>query len=329
MAGVYNQSISRAASGSDPLVPEPVSNMIIQELPKASAALSLMNKTVLGTKTMRLPVLDVLPVAYFVGGDIGMKQTTDLAWKNVTLVVEELAAIVPVPEAYLADADVPIWEQVQPRMVEALGAAIDAAVFWGVGKPNTWGTDIYTAATASGNTVKNGFLDAAASEAAADFGQTTAALGDLMAQTGYTVNGFAARPGMDWQLAGMRSAQGVPIYQQNMEDATSGRLYGRQLVMPDNGSWDATKAQLIAGDWNKAIIGLRQDITWKVFDTGVISNDSGVVLLNLMQQDAIALRVVMRLAYAVANPVTIMQPAETIDGAGGTVMRFPFGLIAS
>lgn len=329
MAGVYNQSISRAASGSDPLIPEPVSNMIIQELPRASAALSLMNKTVLGTKTMRLPVLDVLPVAYFVGGDIGMKQTTDLAWKNVTLVVEELAAIVPVPEAYLADADVPIWEQVQPRMVEALGAAIDAAVFWGVGKPNTWGTDIYTAANASGNVIKNGFLDGAATEAAADFGQTTAALGDLMAQTGYTVNGFAARPGMDWQLAGMRSAQGIPIYQQNMEDATSGRLYGRNLVMPDNGSWDATKAQLIAGDWNKAIIGLRQDITWKVFDTGVISNDSGVVLLNLMQQDAVALRVVMRLAYAVANPVTIMQPSETLDGAGGTVMRFPFGVIAS
>jgi HK97 family phage major capsid protein len=329
MAGVYNQTISRAATGSDPLVPEPVSNMIIQELPKQSAALSLMNKTVLGTKTMRLPVLDVLPVAYFVGGDVGMKQTTDMAWKNVTLVVEELAAIVPVPEAYLADADVPIWEQVQPRMTEALGAAIDSAVFWGYNKPSTWGTDIYTAAVASGNVVKNGYLDGAATEAAADFGQSVAALGDLMAQTGYTVNGFAARPGMDWQLVGMRSAQGLPIYQQDMQDSTNGRLYGRQLFMPDNGSWDATKAQMIVGDWNKSIIGLRQDITWKIFDTGVISNDSGQVVLNLMQQDAVALRVVMRLAYAVANPVTIMQPSETLDGAGGTVMRFPFGVVTS
>ena len=329
MTGVYNTMVGRAATGSDPLVPEPVSAMIIQELPKASAALSLMNKTVLGSKTMRLPVLDVLPLAFWVGGDTGLKQTTDQGWKNVTLVVEELAAIVPVPEAYLADADVPIWEQVQPRMVEAIGNLIDRAVFWGQNKPSTWGTDIYTAAVNSGNVIKNGFLDGAGTEAADDFGQTVASLGDLMAQTGYTVNGFAGRPGLNWQLAGMRSSQGIPIYQPNMEQASSGTLYGYPIRMPDNGSWDATKAQVIGGDWSKAIIGVRQDMTFKIFSEGVVSDDSGNVILNLMQQDAVALRVVMRLAYATVNPVTIMQPSDSIDGEGGSVMRFPFGVVST
>jgi HK97 family phage major capsid protein len=329
MTGVYNTMVGRAATGSDPLVPEPVSTMIIQELPKASAALSLMNKTVLGSKTMRLPVLDVLPLAFWVGGDTGLKQTTDQGWKNVTLVVEELAAIVPVPEAYLADADVPIWEQVQPRMVEAIGGLIDRAVFWGLNKPSTWGTDIYSAAVASGNVIKNGFLDGAGTEASDDFGQTVASLGDLMAQTGYTVNGFAGRPGLNWQLAGMRSGQGIPIYQPNMEEAASGNLYGYPIRMPDNGSWDATKAQVIGGDWSKAIIGVRQDMTFKIFTEGVVSDDSGAVVMNLMQQDAVALRVVMRLAYATVNPVTIMQPSDTIDGEGGTVMRFPFGVVST
>jgi HK97 family phage major capsid protein len=329
MAGVYNNIISRATTGSDPLVPEEVSTQVIQELPKASAALSLMAKTILGSKTYRMPVLDVLPVAFWLNGDTGLKQTTDMGWKNITLIVEELAAIVPIPEAYLADADIPIWDQVRPRMVSAIGKLIDLATIWGINKPPTWGTDIYTAAVASGNVIKDGFLDAGATEAAADLGQTVAALGDTMSQTGYVVNGFAGRPGLNWRLMGMRSAQGAPIYQPNMQDSASGALYGAPIFMPKNGSWDQTKAQVIAGDWDKSIIGVRQDMTFKIFTEGVISDDNGQVILNLMQNDSIAMRVVMRLAYATVNPVTEMQPNETMDGAGGTVMRFPFGVVAT
>lgn len=335
---VYNQGVFRAAAGtSDALVPEPLSTQIIQEMPKASAALSLMRRTTLSAKTQRLPVLDVLPVAYWVsqstpGQDVGMKQTSAQAWKNVNLVVEELATILPIPEAYLADADVPIWDEVQPRMVEAAGQLVDLAVLWGTAKPSTWGTDIYTAAVAAGNTVKDGYTDAAGTAAATDFGQSVAALGDAMAQTGYVVNGFAARPGLNWRLIGLRSAQGVPIYEPDMQNAggqpawnqpASGNLYGYPLRMIDNGSWDASKAQLIAGDWGKAIIGIRQDISFKLFTEGVISDDNGNVVLNLMQQDAVAMRLVLRLAYAVANPVTILQRTKTIS------QRFPFGLVAT
>ena len=215
----YDSMISRAVGGPDALVPEPLSNEIFQELPKQSAAMALMRKTQLSSKTQRLPVLDVLPTAYWVGGDTGLKQTSDQAWKGIALIVEELATIIPVPEAYLADADVPIWSEVQPRMVEAVGALIDSAVLWGVGKPTTWGTDIYTAAVAAGNTIKDGYVDSrrrVTTTAATDFGQSVTALGDLMSQTGYTVSGFASRPGLNWRLIGLRSTQGVPIYQPDM-----------------------------------------------------------------------------------------------------------------
>ena len=43
----------------------------------------------------------------------------------------------------------------------------------------------------------------------ADFAQTVTALGDVMAQTGYNMRGFATRPGLNWRLLGMRSAQGA------------------------------------------------------------------------------------------------------------------------
>jgi hypothetical protein len=86
-----------------------------------------------------------------------------------------------------------------------------------------------------------------------------------------------------------------------------------------------TGAVMLCGDFTKSIIGIRRDISFKMFTEGVISNDSGAVILNLMQQDSVAMRMTMRLAYATVNPVTIMQPSAVISG-GGT-QRWPFGAI--
>lgn len=311
----YGTHIGRTTTGSDPLVPEPLATAIIQEAPKQSAALQLMNKTVLSSKTQRLPVLDVLPVAYWVGGDTGMKQTSMQQWKNVVMVVEELACIVPIPEAYLDDADVPLWNEVQPRITEAVGQLIDLAVLWGINKPVTWGESVFTGAGKSGHFVVQG--------TGVDLAQDVANLGAMMAQTGYTVNGFAAQPGMSWQLVGMRSAQGLPIYQPDLTDTPGGSLYGYDMSEINNGSWQhgATGAVLLAGDFTKSIIGMRQDISFKMFTEGVISDDTGKVILNLMQQDSVAMRMTMRLAYATVNPVTIMNPGSAITA------RWPFAAL--
>jgi HK97 family phage major capsid protein len=315
MAGNYGSHIGRVTTGSDPLVPEPLATAIIQEAPKQSAALSLMNKTILSSKTQRMPVLDVLPVAYWVGGDTGMKQTSLQQWKNVVMVVEELACIVPIPEAYLDDADVPLWNEVQPRITEAVGQLIDLAVLWGINKPVTWGQDVFGGAGLSGHVVVEG--------TGVDLAQDVANLGAMMATTGYTVNGFAAMPGMSWKLVGIRSAQGIPIYQPDLTDTPGGSLYGYDMSEINNGSWQGgpTGAVLLAGDFTKSIIGIRRDITFKMFSEGVISNDAGVVILNLMQQDSVAMRMTMRLAYASVNPVTIMNPSGTITS------RWPFAAL--
>jgi HK97 family phage major capsid protein len=274
-----------------------------------------MNKTTLSSKTQRMPVMDVLPLAYWVGGDTGLKQTSQMAWQNVIMVVEELACIVPIPIAYLDDAEVPLWSQVQPRITEAVGALIDSAVLWGINKPTTWGESVFVGATKSGHFEIQG--------TGIDLGQDVTKLGQQMAQSGYTVSGFAAMPGMSWMLAGIRSAQGIPIFQSDMSATPGGKLYGYQMAEVNNGSWQnpTAGALMLAGDFSKAIIGIRQDISFKMFTEGVISDNTGKVILNLMQQDAVAMRMVMRLAYATVNPVTIMQPGV------GITARWPFGTV--
>jgi hypothetical protein len=234
-------------------------------------------------------------------------------------VVEELATIVPIPQAYLDDADMPIWSQVQPRMVESAGALIDLAVLWGTNKPATWGESVFVGAKKVLLVQKAG--------TAVDYAADVSALAQkIVGTTGYTVKGFAAMPGLSWKLVGIRSAQGVPIYEPDLQGgdgSAPGRLYGYPCSEVDNGSWNATStgAELLMGDFSKAMIGIRQDISFKMFTEGVVSNDSGKVILNLMQQDAVAMRMVMRLAYATVNPVTILNPAS------GITARWPFGAI--
>ena len=310
MAPVYNSVVSRDGS-DDPLIPVPVSAQIIQEMPTQSFMLQRAGQVQMSTKTQRQSVLSVLPMAYWVSGDTGMKQTSAADWANVTLVAEELAVIVPIPEAYLDDSQVPIWDVVRPHIVEALGAKIDSAALFGADKPSSWPTAIYPSAVAAGNTVRAG--------TGVDFGQDVAALGEVIAKDGFAVNGFASRPGLKWKLTGLRSTDGIPIYQPDLQSGGGGNLYGYPVSEVVNASWDADEAELIAGDWSKAIIGMRQDITWKMFDQGVISDGSGAVVLNLMQQDSVALRVTMRVAYATSNPVTVLNTDANT--------RFPFGVV--
>jgi HK97 family phage major capsid protein len=134
------------------------------------------------------------------------------------------------------------------------------------------------------------------------------------------VNGFVSRPGLNWKLVGIRSSQGAPIYEPNMQDGRpGGRLYGYTMAEITNGAWDLSEAELLMGDWSKAIVGVRQDISFKLFTEGVISDDNGKVILNLMQQDSVALRVVARYAFATANPATRLNT--------NAATRSPFGVV--
>lgn len=316
MAGTYNTGVFRSSStaGSDYLVPDEISSQIVQNLPTQSAVLQRAKRVTMSSTTLKMPVLDVLPQAYWVGSDTGLKQTANQAWAGVELVAAELAVIVPIPNAYIDDAQVPIWDEVRPRVGEAIGQKLDQAALFGLGKPASWqSADIYSGAVAAGNVVTEG--------TGADFAVDVTNAGQVIAADGFAVNGFASRPGLSWKLTGIRSVQGAPIYQPNLSDGdpTQGNLYGYPVSEVNNGAWNATEAELIAGDWNYALCGVRQDITYEMFTEGVISDDSGKVVLNLMQQDAKAMRVVMRVGFATANPVTPLNPTD------GT--RFPFAVV--
>jgi HK97 family phage major capsid protein len=192
---------------------------------------------------------------------------------------------------------------VRPYIIEALGAKIDEATLFGVDKPASFPEAIVDAAITAGQSTQVGDTEYSAgnSDIAADVNEV---MGDVE-EAGFGVTGFATRIQFKGRLRGLRDQNGGPIFNPSLTGETPSRLYDVPIVYPDgNGAWAQTDAQLIAGDWTKAILGIRQDITFQMFTDGVISDDDGKVILNLMQQDSSAMRVVMRVGFVVANPIS-------------------------
>lgn len=306
----YTDIIGRATI-SDSALPDSISNEIIQEAPKSSIILDRARRVPMSKKKAKQPVLSALPSAYWVNGDTGLKQTTGAEWKDQYITAEELAVIVPIPDALVDDSDIPLWDEIKPLLVEAIGTKLDEAAIFGVDKPESWPQGIVPQAITAGNAVTRGTN--------ADIAADVAALGSLVAQDGFAVNGFASMPGYNWQLIGMRSEQGAPIYTPSLSAGTPAGLYGYPLNESFNGAWNSASAELLAADWNKFVVGVRQDITFDLFKEGVISDAEGKVVLNLMQQDSKALRVVFRAGFQISNPKTRANPDDAT--------RFPAGVL--
>jgi HK97 family phage major capsid protein len=305
----YNNIISRADVAG--FIPEEVASSVLQSAIEQSAALRFFPHVAMSTKTQRMPVLSALPVAYFVNGDTGLKQTTEMAWGDKYLEAEEIAAIVPVPEAVLADSSFDIWAQVQPRLAEAVGRTLDAAVFLGTNKPATWSAAVIPAATTAGNVVAQGAN-------AANEGGVAADISDLFGTVeadGYEVNGLVAKGTLRGALRNARDANGVLL-----SEVSQGTIYGVPIAYAMTGMWPtgAAAAQGIAGDFTQGILGIRQDLSYKILDQAVITDDTGKVIYNLPQQDMLALRVVARFGWAVANPFNPSNPDD--------LTRYPFAV---
>lgn len=288
---------------AEALIREQLTDTIFQDTPKSSVFMSMARKLPnMTSKQTRIPVLDVLPTAYWVNGDTGFKQTSQQAWDNVFLTAAELAVIVPIPEAVLDDASFDIMGEIKPRVAEAIGQRVDSAVIFGTNRPAEWQNDIITVARNAGNNVTPG------SKNMYDLLLGEGGLWSKVEDDGYDVSGAVAGVGVKSILRGIKDDSGRPIFVTDMQGATPFAIDGAPLNFPKNGSFDKTVAQMVVGDFSQAVYAIRQDITVKILDQGVIQDPATKdILYNLAQQDMVALRVVFRMGWALPNPATRMN----------------------
>lgn len=287
-------------------------NEIIKQVATKSKVLSAMKRLRnMSAKDKKLVVLDALPVAYFVDGDTGRKQTSKMAWKGVTITAEEIAVILPFPENVLADSAFNIENEALPAIYEAFAAKIDAAILEGTGKPTSWPDGLIPQCIAKNKivTVSENYSDQELYKAILGLD----GLYHTVEKEGFPVNGLVGGIGTRAIIRGLTDAIGRPM------SIGGNDIGGLKVNYVDNGTWTDDDNILLAGDFTKAVYSIRQDITVKRCTEGVIQDENGDIIYNLMQNDMIALRFVMRLGWALPNPVTILNGVEAT--------RLPFALL--
>ncbi len=297
----FNNIVSRTDAAA--LIPEQVAGTVLTRATEESAAMRLFGRIPVGGSQVRVPVLSALPVAYWVTGDTGLKQTSELAWGSKFLNVEELAVIVPVPQNVLDDVNYDIWGEAQPLLSEAIGRALAAAIFFGTNAPSTFPSDVSTASSAAGNTVAE-----SAAAAAGGFFADVDNLISLVETDGFDVTGFVAARSARGRFRLARNTQGERLDAGRLNGALTD-MDGTPIVYPMRGMFPTT-TRMFAGDWTQFVLGIRKDITFEVAREAVIQDNTGAIVYNLFQQDMVAMRVTFRAGWQVANVISFDQPVE-------------------
>lgn len=319
----FNSLVSR----SDVVIPDEVSSVIIKNVTAKNPILSLARRLPnMSASARSMPVMSALATAYFVSGDTGLKQTSEVNWTNKFIHAEELAVIVPIPENVLDDTNYDIWGETRPAVEEAIGVAIAQAILYGTNIPAQWTTDLGAAGIVAGATAASQVLSAAAYADLyeAVLGETAGGVaGVFMAveADGFAVTGSVAHPLMKGKLRNLRASDGMPIFKTSMQQVAGYELDGTPIYFPNDGSIVSGSSWMVSGQWDQLVYSIRKDITYKILTEAVIQDAAGNIIYNLAQQDMVALRAVIRLGFALPNPINRMNQVAA--------SRYPFAVLTA
>ena len=321
----YNSIISTTDAAA--LIPSEVSTEIIKNIAATNPLMQLARRLPNMPSSQRtMPVMSALATARFVTGATGLKQTSEVNWESKYIDAEELAVIVPISEAVLADTSYDIWAEVRPSIEEAFNLAIAQAVFYGTNIPASWTTNLGAAGLVAVCDAASHTLSLASYEDLyeAILGETDAedsGLLGLVEADGFAVTGTIAHLSMKRKLRNTRTTEGGLIFKTDMQGPTPYALDGTPMYFPTDGSVVSASSYMITGDWSRLVYAMRQDITYKILTEAVIQDGSGTIVYNLAQQDMVALRAVIRLGFALPNPI------NRVNGTAAT--RCPFAVLTA
>lgn len=308
----FNNLVARA--GASALVPEQVSNEMLGRARTQSAVLQMFRRIPVTRNQVRFPILSALPMAYWVTGDTGLKQTSEMDWANKFMNIEEIAVIAPIPDNVVADVQdaggINLFNEMMPDLVEAFGRTLDAAVLFGINSPSSFPNNVSAAAAAAGNTVTEG----ATAAQGGFFGDIDATTG-LIETDGFDPTGIIAVRTAKARFRASRNTFGDRTDGNRVSPALDA-IDAMPIAYPARGLWPAggaagTNLRLLEGDWSNFVVGVRQDITATISKEAVVQDNTGAIVYNAFQQDLTFLRLTFRVGWQVSNQINYDQAVES------------------
>ena len=268
-------------------VPVEQASEIMKDIARGSSILRLSKVSQMESDTKKIPVMTEGAGAYWVGEGERI-QTSKAGWIYPELKAKKLAVIIPVTNEKLKDTTIDVFTELKESIAEAFYKAIDAAAIFGTNSP--FAKNIMKSVEDAGNKVEietngAGKLDLDVSDAMA-----------LVEEDGYDVNGFVAKIGIKNSLRKLRDANGNQLFATGVDGK---EFYSQPIEFSRNGAWDKTKAEIIGGDFDKSLVGIRDGIEYTILTEATLEGtlDEDGKPISLAEQDLIGIKATMRLAY--------------------------------
>ena len=266
-------------------VPVEQATEIMKDVARGSSILRLSKVSQMESDTKKIPVMTEGAGAYWVGEGERI-QTSKAGWIYPELKAKKLAVIIPVTREKLNDATIDVFSELKESIAEAFYKAIDAAAIFGTNSP--FAKNIMKSVNDAGNTVvvgTNKTLDLDVSDAMA-----------LVEEEGYDVNGFVAKIGVKNSLRKLRDENGNQLYATGVDGS---EFYNQPIEFSRNGAWDKDKADIIGGDFDKSLVGIREGIEYTILTEATLEGtvDEDNKPISLAEQDLIGIKATMRIAY--------------------------------
>ena len=219
----------------------------------------------------------------------------------------------PVPEAVIDDADIDLWSEVQDGLAEAVGVALDQAVFVG----HRQARQLARRDRARRHRRRQHRRPPAPPRSPRAASSATSTPRSTSSRpTASTPPASPPSASLRGELRRARDANG-----QRLADLGDGTVEGIPVVYVGGGVFDRHDAWRSPATSTWRCSGCARTSRYKLLDQAVITDDTGKVIYNLAQQDMLALRVTFRAGFAVANPITRRD-----DSTGGA---YPFAVLTS
>ncbi|MEX3710861.1 phage major capsid protein [Cytobacillus horneckiae] len=258
---------------------------IMKGVTQGSSLLKLSKVEEMKSEKKKFSVLAEGPGAYWVGESERIK-TSGATWIYPEIEAKKLAVIIPVTKEKLQDSTIDVFAEMTPEIAKSFYTAFDAAGLFGINSP--FAKSIFGVADGKGNKVAlgtNTSLDLDVSDVMA-----------LVEDSGFDVNSFVAHRGIKNSLRKLRDANGNALY---VEGVGQKELYNEPIEYAAKGAFDKTKAELIAGNFDYSIVGIRQGIEYEILKEATLHSvtmEDGKPL-SLAENDMVAIKATMRIGF--------------------------------
>lgn len=266
-------------------VPVEETNSIMELVTRGSSVMKLSKVEPMASDTKQFEVMVSGPGAYWVGETERIK-TSVAQWIFPRMTAKKLAVIIPTTKEKMKDTTIDVFNSLKKHVAEAFYRAIDGACLFGTNSP--FAQSIYSNADTKGMKITlgtNTSLDLDVSDLMA-----------LVEAKDEAVNGFVTHNGTKNTLRKLRDGNGNELY---VTGVNGSELYGEPIEFMAPGTFDTTKCEMIAGNWDYSLIGLRDGIEYEVLKESTLFSVemSDGKPLSLAENDMIALKCTMRLGF--------------------------------